>query len=77
MQYPDGVSTMAEFVEADATTGFAISTLVEMLGELFTAVMGWAGEVVTLIGNSPLLLFFICLPFVTIGIGIVKRLMHM
>lgn len=61
----------------EATTGFAISTLVEMISELFTAAMGWAGEVVTMIGNNPLLLFFICLPLVGIGIGIVKRLIRM
>ena len=59
------------------STGFAISTLVEMIGDLFTAAMGWAGEVVTMIGNNPLLLFFMCLPLVGIGIGIVKRLIRM
>ena len=48
-----------------------------MIGELFTAAMGWAGEVVTMIGNNPLLLFFICLPLVGLGIGIVKRLIRM
>ena len=48
-----------------------------MIGDLFTAAMGWAGEVVTMIGNNPLLLFFMCLPLVGIGIGIVKRLIRM
>ncbi|MBR5268296.1 MAG: hypothetical protein IKU20_08915 [Lachnospiraceae bacterium] len=48
-----------------------------MIGEIFTAALGWAEEVVTFVGGSPLVLFFMCLPLIGLGIGIVRRLIRM
>lgn len=54
-----------------------IASLIANVGEIFTGAMGWAGEVGTAVADNPLLLMFVIIPFVGLGIGIFRRLMHL
>lgn len=52
-----------------------MDAILNSITSLFTAAMGWAGDVLDLIVSTPLLLIFATLSLVGLGIGIVRRLM--
>lgn len=52
-----------------------MEAILSSVTSLFTAAMGWAGDVLELIVSTPLLLIFASLSLVGLGIGIVRRLM--
>ena len=49
--------------------------------EVLTALFGWmtssATTIVSLVVSNPLLLMFVCLGFVGIGVGLIRRLIRM
>lgn len=57
-----------------ATT--TIATLLSSVGEVFTKVISWAGDVGSTIVSTPvLLLFAVAVPLCGLGVGLFKRLL--
>lgn len=56
--------------------GVTITSLMTNVGEIFTASIGWVGEVGTAIVSDPLLLLKNVLPLCGIGVGLFGRLIH-
>lgn len=54
-----------------------VSTILTNVGTVVTQAMTWAGNVVTFIGDNPLVMVFVSLPLVGLGIGMVKRLISL
>lgn len=53
-----------------------ISTLMTSVGEVFTAAIGWVGEVAATIAEEPILLLAVVgVPLVGLGVGLFKRLL--
>lgn len=55
-----------------------MATLVAKIGDVFTAAVGWVGEVaetITTAGNE-IILLFVLLPLVGLGIGLFRRLIN-
>ena len=46
------------------------------VGSVFTAAIGWVGQVATTIGSTPILLLFCCIPLVGLGVGLFRRLLN-
>lgn len=54
-----------------------MSDLLGSVGDVFTAVIGWAGTVGTTITGTPvLLLYCVAVPLCGIGVGMFARLLH-
>lgn len=56
--------------------GVTIATLLSSVGDIFTAAIGWVGDVAGAITGNPLLLLFCVLPLIGIGVGLFKRLLN-
>lgn len=54
-----------------------ITSITTAVTTVFTAAMGWAGQVGTAIVASPLLSTFVIIPLVGLGIGIFRRLLNL
>lgn len=53
-----------------------MNTILTAVGDVFTAAIGWVGDVGTTITGDPvLMLFCVAVPLVGLGIGIFKRLL--
>lgn len=53
-----------------------IASLMTSVGEVFTAAVGWVGEVATTIGEEPILLLaVVAVPLCGLGVGLFKRLL--
>lgn len=53
-----------------------IATLLTSVGEVFTKVVGWAGNVgTTIVGTPVLLLFAVAVPLCGLGVTMFKRLL--
>lgn len=53
-----------------------MTTILTAVGDVFTAAIGWVGDVGTTITGDPvLMLFCVAVPLVGLGIGIFKRLL--
>lgn len=52
-----------------------MSTIITDITSIVTAAMGWVGQAVTVITANPLLELAVVLPFVGLGIGLLKRLL--
>lgn len=57
-------------------TSITITSILSTLGEIFTAAIGYVGDVAEAITGQPLLLLFVLIPLVGLGIGIFKRLLN-
>ena len=55
----------------EATT---IANILTPVGNIFTAAIGWVGDVAQTIVSEPLLLCFAVIPLVGLGVGLFKRL---
>jgi hypothetical protein len=53
-----------------------MDAIVTDIGKLVTAGIGWISQFVTTITGSPLLLLFVITPFVGLGIGLIRRIIH-
>lgn len=58
-------------MESDVT----ISSILANIGSIVTAAFGWVGSAVDAITDSPIILMAVILPFVGLGIGLLKRLL--
>ena len=55
----------------------SIASLISTVGEVFTGIMGWVGEVGAKVVSQPLLLFAcVGLPLAGVGIAFFKRLLR-
>lgn len=53
-----------------------IQSLMTSVGEVFTAAIGWVGEVAATIADEPILLLAVVgVPLVGLGVGLFKRLL--
>lgn len=52
-----------------------VSSLIASVGEVFTAAIGWVGNVASTITSNPILLIFTIIPLVGLGVGLFKRLL--
>lgn len=52
-----------------------ISSILSDIGSIVTAAFGWVTNAVNAITGSPLILIAVILPFVGLGIGLLKRLL--
>lgn len=60
--------------EASAVT---LATLLTSVGDVFTKVIGWGGDVgEAIVGNPVLLLYCVAVPLCGIGVGMFARLLH-
>lgn len=59
----------------EGATTASMATIVSAVGEAFKAVTGWAGDIGTIIVETPLLLFAVVLSFVGVGVTMFKRLL--
>lgn len=57
-----------------ATTTMA--SIISNVGEVFTAVLGWAGTVGETIVSTPLLLFGVTLGFIGVGVSLFRRMLN-
>lgn len=57
-------------------TAVTIAALIEGVSSVFTAAIGWVGEVAGTIAGEPILLLFCVLPLVGLGVGLFKRLIN-
>lgn len=51
-----------------------MADIISGIGSLFTAAIGWVGDVGTTVVGTPILLMFTTLPLVGLGVGLFKRL---
>ena len=56
----------------DSPTGLA--AILADIGSIVTAALSWVGSVITTITSNPLILMAVVIPFVGLGIGLLKRL---
>lgn len=51
-----------------------IDQILAAITSIITAALGWVGDVVDVIEANPILLFAVLIPFVGIGISLLRRL---
>lgn len=54
-----------------------MSGIITDVTAIVTASVGWVGQFLTVITENPLLLMFVIVPFVGLGIGLLKRLIKL
>lgn len=59
------------------TTAVTLATIMGDVGTIVTEGIGWVGEFTTAVTSNPLLEGFVIVPFVGLGIGFIKRLIHL
>lgn len=52
-----------------------ISSILSHIGSIITAALGWVGDVVDVIMDSPIIMIAVFVPFVGLGIGLLKRML--
>lgn len=59
-------------------TAVTMESILASVSQVFTAAIGWMGEVLTTVTSSPaLLLMVICVPLVGLGVGLLGRLIRL
>ena len=59
------------------TTAFTMATLLGDVSSMVTSAITWIGQFVTVITGQPLLLAFVIVSFVGLGVGLIRRLIHL
>lgn len=54
-----------------------LATLLTNIGSIFTAMMGWVGDVLDVIAEQPILLLFVVGTFALVAVGVVRRLLRL
>lgn len=54
-----------------------MSAIITDVTSLVTAAQGWISSFVTTITSTPLLLMFVVTSFVGLGVGLIRRLIHL
>lgn len=57
-------------------TTSTVFTILDSIGSVFEAAIGWAGTVGTEIVDTPILMVFVAVPLVGLGVGLFKRLIN-
>lgn len=52
-----------------------IEVLLTYIGQFITGAFGWVASVVTTVTSNPLILCAVLVPFVGLGVGLLKRLL--
>lgn len=60
----------------EETTAITISTVLTEVGNVVSSGIEWIGDYLTVITSNPVLLLFVIVPFVGLGIGLLRRLMR-
>lgn len=58
------------------TTAVTMSTIMSSVGSIVSEAIKWVGQFATAITGNPLLLMFVIVGFVGLGVGLLRRLMH-
>ncbi len=58
-----------------ATTAITMTSVISGITEIVEAGVQWVGSAADVVAGNPLLLFGVLVPFVGIGIGLLKRLL--
>ena len=53
-----------------------MASIITSIGDVFTAAIGWVGEVAEAVSGEPILLMFAVIPLVGLGVGLFKRLLN-
>ena len=60
----------------EGATATTVATLLSLVGEVFTAAIGWVGQTAAVIAEQPILLLAcVGIPLCGLGIGMFKRLL--
>ena len=51
-----------------------IAQVASAIGEIISAALGWVGDVIDVIEANPILLFVVLMPFIGVGITLLRRL---
>lgn len=51
-----------------------IAQILDAITSIITASLGWVGDVIDVIEANPILLFSVLIPFVGVGISLLRRL---
>ena len=54
-----------------------LSNALANVNELFTCALNWAKDTLGMIVNQPILMLFLLVPFVGLGIGILRRIIRL
>lgn len=63
-------------MEPSAATAMTMATLLSTIGEVFTAAIGWMGDVCAIVASNPLFLIPIVFGFIGVGISLFSRLLR-
>lgn len=58
------------------TAAYTLASFISDIGTVFTAAIGWVGDVGDAIIASPVLLIGVALPIIGVGVGLFKRLLN-
>lgn len=53
-----------------------MTDIISAVTTIFTAAIGWVGQVATTITETPILLLFCVIPLVGLGVGLFRRLIN-
>lgn len=59
------------------TTAVTVSTLLGYVTEFVTSAVSWITSFVGAITSNPLLLMFVIVSFVGLGVGLIRRIIHL
>lgn len=59
------------------TTAVTVSTLLGYVTEFVTSAVSWITSFVGAITSNPLLLMFVIVAFVGLGVGLIRRIIHL
>lgn len=58
------------------TTTTTLATILDNVGDVFEAAIGWVGTVAQTIADNPILLIFAIIPLIGLGVGLFRRLIN-
>lgn len=58
-------------------TTVTLASILTDVGSIVTQAISWAGDIVDFIVANPLIFLFVCVAFVGLGIGMVKRMVSL
>lgn len=54
-----------------------MATIIGQAGDIVTEALGWVTETVTTITSNPLIMTFVLVAFVGLGVGLIRRMIHL
>lgn len=59
------------------TTAVTVSSIIGQAGDIVTEALSWVSEVTTTITGNPFILTFVLVAFVGLGVGLIRRMIHL